>query len=68
MDSTQLQDLMPIILPLIILNLILLVIALRDLIKRPASRVKGSKAMWAVVIVVVNTIGPIVYLVAGRKD
>jgi len=69
MDTTQLQDLLPILLPLLILNLVLLVISLRDLIKRPASQVRGgSKAVWAAVIILVNTIGPVVYLVVGRKD
>lgn len=69
MDTTQVQEMLPILVPLLILYLILLVVSLRDLIKRPASRVHGgSKGVWAAVILLVNTIGPIIYLAVGRKD
>ena len=54
--------------PLIVLELILLLLAIRDLL-RPERRVRGgSKPLWAVVIVFVNIIGPIVYFMAGRED
>lgn len=68
-DFQQLKELLPILLPLIVLNLILLIVSFRDLISRPASRVRGgNKVVWGLVIVLVNTIGPIIYLVGGRKD
>jgi len=41
-------------------------VALVDLIRR--ERTKGPKWMWAFVIVVVNFIGPILYLVLGREE
>jgi hypothetical protein len=43
--------------------------ALIDLAQRPARRVRGSKAGWAVAITVVNAAGavPIVYLLRGRR-
>jgi ABC-2 type transport system ATP-binding protein len=54
--------------PLLLVELGLIVIALWDL-TRPGRRVRGgSKAIWAVIIVLVNLIGPLVYLVAGRED
>jgi len=31
-------------------------------------RTKGSKWVWALVIIFVNLIGPIVYLVIGREE
>jgi hypothetical protein len=53
--------------PLLILQLVLLVAALYDL-TRPNRRVKGdSKVMWALIIIFVSTIGPILYFLAGRE-
>jgi hypothetical protein len=54
------------LLPLIVIQLGLMIYALVDLAKR--ERVKGEKWIWVVVIVLVNIIGPIVYLVAGREE
>lgn len=53
--------------PLIILQLILMVIALLDIRKRERV-LGGNKLIWVFIIVIVNTIGPIVYLSIGRKD
>lgn len=44
------------------------IIALIDLYKRPVEQVAfGSKWFWVVVIVFVNTIGAVIYLLAGRR-
>ena len=57
-----------ILLPLVLIELGLVVFSLVDLFK-PERRVVGdNKLIWALVIVVVGTIGPIVYLLAGRKQ
>ncbi|HLI74653.1 MAG TPA: DUF5652 family protein [Acidimicrobiales bacterium] len=47
---------------------VLKVTALVDLARRPADRVHGSKAKWAVAIIVVNSAGllPIYYFARGR--
>jgi hypothetical protein len=59
--------LIAILLPLIILEVVLLVAALYDL-TRPNRRVKGdSKVVWALIIIFVSTIGPILYFLAGRE-
>lgn len=60
--------LLSLIVPLIILELILLLIALIDLIRREPTRVNGNKVMWALIIILVGTIGPILYLIVGRKE
>ena len=53
---------------LAVLELILDVIALLDLYRRPIERVTlGNKWVWVAVIVLVNTIGPILYLAIGRR-
>ncbi|HUZ00988.1 MAG TPA: PLD nuclease N-terminal domain-containing protein [Thermomicrobiaceae bacterium] len=54
--------------PLAVIELGLLVWALYDL-TRPERRVKGnSKLVWALVIIFVGTLGPLVYLLAGREE
>jgi len=56
------------LLPIALIQLGLLVYALVDLFK-PERRVVGdSKLVWALVIVLINVIGPLVYLVAGRRE
>jgi len=56
------------LLPIIVIELGLLIFALRDLI-RPERKVRGdSKLMWGLIICLVSMIGPILYLVAGRED
>ena len=53
--------------PLILLELGLLIWALVDCLKR--ERVKGgNKVVWILVIVLVNFIGPILYLLLGREE
>ena len=53
--------------PLIILDIVLIVAALYDL-TRPDRRVRGdSKVVWALIVVFVSTIGPILYFLAGRE-
>jgi hypothetical protein len=57
-----------ILLPLVLIELGLVVFSLVDLV-RPERRVVGNnKLVWALIIVLVGTIGPIVYLLAGRKQ
>jgi hypothetical protein len=57
-----------ILLPLAVVEIGLVVFSLVDLFK-PERRVIGdNKLVWALVIVLVGTIGPIVYLLAGRKQ
>ncbi|MHB8193945.1 MAG: PLDc N-terminal domain-containing protein [Bellilinea sp.] len=56
----------PYLIPIVLIQLGLMVFALTDLIRR--ERTKGPKWMWAIIIVVVNIIGPVVYLIAGRDE
>jgi hypothetical protein len=59
--------LLAIILPLIALQVVLLVAALYDL-TRPARRVRGdNKVVWALIIIFVSAIGPILYFLVGRE-
>lgn len=57
---------LPLLVPIIFLQLGLMIFALVDLIRR--ERTKGPKWAWALVIVLINFIGPVVYLVIGREE
>ena len=60
-------ELLPLLIPLMVLQLALMIIAIVDLVKR--ERVTGdNKVVWALVIVLVNIFGPIIYLVFGRRE
>jgi hypothetical protein len=53
---------------LIVAEIILDVIALVDLYRRPVERVVfGNKWIWLAIILLVNTVGAIIYLLAARK-
>jgi len=58
-------NLLVVLLPLIVIQLGLMIFALIDLIKREA--VKGGKMIWAIIIVVLGIIGPVVYLLWGKE-
>ena len=61
-------ELLLLLVPVVLVQLGLLVLALRDLL-RPERRVRGdSKLMWGLIIVVVNIIGPILYFAVGREE
>jgi hypothetical protein len=44
------------------------VVAILDLYRRPTKQVTfGNKWIWVAIILLVNTVGPILYLATGRK-
>jgi hypothetical protein len=57
-----------ILLPIVVVELGLVVFSLVDLFKPERHVVGNNKLIWALVIVLVGTIGPIAYLLAGRKQ
>ena len=57
---------LPLLIPIVLVELALMITALVDLIRRRQTR--GPKWAWVLVIVFINIIGPIVYFVAGRKE
>lgn len=62
----QLKPYIPLLVPLLLIQLGLMVAALIDLIKREKTR--GPKWAWALVVILINIIGPIVYFVLGREE
>lgn len=57
---------LPLIAPLILLQLILMIVALVDLSKREKTR--GPKWLWAIIIILGELLGPILYLIIGREE
>ena len=55
------------LLPIILIQIGLIIFALRDLV-RPERRVRGdSKLLWGIVIVLFQIVGPVLYFVVGRE-
>lgn len=65
-DLSTLRAILPLLIPLIIIQLILVIVALRDLMGR--KRLKGPRWMWVIIIVFLNMLGPILYFVLARED
>jgi hypothetical protein len=61
-----LYQLLPLLIPVAIIQIALMAVALVDLVRR--ERTKGPKWAWVLVIVVVNFIGPIIYFLLGREE
>ncbi|MEH7354471.1 PLD nuclease N-terminal domain-containing protein [Neobacillus drentensis] len=57
---------LPIIAPILIIQLILLIVSIIDLVK--IERTNGPKWLWALIILFINIIGPILYFVIGRRS
>ena len=57
---------LPLIIPLVLIQLALMVFALIDLAKREKTR--GPKWLWVLIIVFGEMFGPIIYFVVGRTE
>lgn len=66
-EGLTLGELMAVVIPLVAIQLGLMIWAFVDLAKRERVR-GGSKLVWGLVIVLINLVGPIVYLVWGRSE
>jgi hypothetical protein len=68
MTQLKPEQIIALVAPIVVIQLGLMIAALYDLEKNER-RVRGdSKLVWAVVIVFVNVIGPILYFVVGREE
>ncbi|NOZ73091.1 MAG: PLDc_N domain-containing protein [Chloroflexi bacterium] len=62
----NLRSLIPFLIPIVLLELGLMLFALLDLRRRV--RTKGPKWAWALVIIFVNLLGPLIYFLFGREE
>ena len=65
-DLQLLKDLLPLLIPVLIIQYALVIAAVIDLSRQ--EKVRGSKMVWLFVIVLINFIGPILYFVIGRDE
>lgn len=60
------MNILLLLLPVVLIQLALMIFALVDLSKN--SNPNGPKWMWALIIILINLVGPIVYFVIGRRN
>lgn len=66
-DIELLKEMLPYLIPLLVIQVGLMAYALVDLARRDSVK-GGSKLGWLFVIVFLGLIGPIVYLTLGREQ
>lgn len=57
----------PFLVPLIILEFGLMIAAVVHVLRHPNYRI-GNRALWLVIVIFIQIIGPIAYFVFGRED
>ena len=62
-----LMDNLPLLLPLILLELLLMITALVHVLKHHYYRF-GNRILWVIIVVVIQIIGPVVYFAFGRGE
>lgn len=63
----QIQEFLPIIIPITILEVGLMLYALIHIFKHNQYKV-GNRILWIVIVVLFQIIGPILYLTIGKED
>ncbi|MBN6885673.1 membrane-anchored protein YejM (alkaline phosphatase superfamily) [Cytobacillus horneckiae] len=58
-------ELILMVMPIILIQLILMVIAIIDIVRN--EHTKGPKWLWILAVIFINIIGPIVYFIFGRR-
>lgn len=66
MTFNDLMPYLPLLIPIILIDLGLKIVALLDILKQP--KLRGPKWLWIVIAVGVNLIGPILYFTLARED
>ena len=64
----ELGQVLLLLIPIAVIQVGLLVFALRDLLNPERRVMGGNKLVWGLVIVLVNLIGPLVYFLVGREE
>ena len=68
MEGVDPGTLLAIAIPLAAVELALWAFTLSDLVRRSPAQVNGSKWAWAAAILLINPLGAVAYLVAGRRE
>ncbi|SHI22706.1 Phospholipase_D-nuclease N-terminal [Sporobacter termitidis DSM 10068] len=67
MGLDMLKEYLPFLIPLVIAQLALGITALVHVLRHPHYRF-GNKVMWALIVMLVQIIGPVVYFAFGRGE
>lgn len=62
-----LSEIMPLLAPILLVDIILAVAAVRHILRHPRYRF-GNKTMWLVIAVVLLLFGPIIYFAFGKGE
>jgi hypothetical protein len=65
-EAFSIQEILPFIIPLVIVQLVLVIVGLVDLSKRQKTR--GPKWMWVLIILLGEIWGPVIYFIFGRGE
>lgn len=63
----ELTQYLPILLPIIIIQYTLAIIALVHILKHPHYRF-GNKVLWILIVFLIQIVGPILYFTVGRGE
>lgn len=63
----DINELLPIIIPIAVIQLVLMIVALVHILRHDTYKV-GNRALWIVIVLFVNLVGPVVYFIFGRSD
>jgi len=67
MDLVMLKEYLPFLIPLVIVQLALGITAFVHVLRHPNYRF-GNKVMWAIIVILVQIIGPVVYFAFVRDQ
>jgi hypothetical protein len=68
MHTVDITKLLPLLIPIIIIQLGLQIYALVDLIRQSDAQIKGPKWLWVAIILLGEIVGPILYFILARKE
>ncbi len=64
----QAKEYLPFLIPIVIIQFLLLIYVIRHILTHETYK-RGSRTLWLVVsIVLMNFVGPILYLIFGKED
>ena len=66
MNTDEFLDVLPLLVPLLLVWLVMLIAGLADLVRRQNTR--GPKWVWVVVVICFSILGPVLYFLFGREE
>jgi len=66
MNANEFVEVLPLLLPLLLVWLVMLIAGLADLVRRQNTR--GPKWVWYIVVVCFSILGPVLYFLVGREE